>query len=176
MGRDKAGVDFSGIPLWRHQLRTLQNTGAGEILISGRKDACYGASGYSIVEDTIKNAGPLSGVAALLSAAAHPLVFILAIDMPYMTGPYIERLRGECSGGCGAVPRKAGFFEALAAFFPKKAEALANEALRGEDHSMQHFVRECAARNLVKIVEVSMEEEPLFRSLDTPSDLATLPS
>lgn len=176
MGRDKAGVEFSGLPMWRHQLLTLQEAGADEILISGRKDACYGAGGTPIIEDAIKNVGPLSGVAALLSAAAHPLVLILAIDIPYMTSVYIERLRHECSEGQGAVPEKAGFFEALAAFFPKKAETLANEALRGEDHSMQNFVRQCAARNLVKIIKVSGAEEPLFRSLNTPADLANLPS
>lgn len=176
MGRDKAGVEFSGIPLWQHQLRTLQQAGADEILISGRKDACYCAGGFPIIEDAIKNVGPISGVTALLSSAAHPLVLILAIDLPYMTSVYMEHLLACCSGGKGAVPEKAGFFEGLAAFFPKDAEAFATEALYGADHSMQGFVRECAARDLVKIVKVSAEEEPLFRNLNTPADLADLPS
>ncbi len=176
MGRDKAGVEFSGLPLWRHQLRTLQQTGADEILISGRKDACYGGAGFPIIGDVIKDVGPLSGVASLLSAAAHPLVLVLAIDVPYMTALYLERLRGECSAGRGIVPEKSGFYEALAAYFPKEAETLASAALRGEDHSMQHFVPECAARNLVEIIKVSVEEETLFRSLNTPADLANLPS
>jgi molybdopterin-guanine dinucleotide biosynthesis protein A len=175
MGRDKAGVEFSGEPLWRRQLRTLGETAADEILISGRKSACYADCSVTIVEDGAENAGPLAGIAALLSAAAHPLVLILAIDMPHMTGAYLRGLRELCTGQHGIVPEHADFFEGLAAFFPKSAAAIALRNLSADDHSIQHFVRECVANDLVKTLSVSADEIALFQSVNAPADLLNQP-
>jgi len=176
MGRDKAGVEFAGEPLWQRQLRTLRQTGADEILISGREDACYRDCGFPVIEDKVRDSGPLAGVAALLSASAHPHVLILAIDMPYLTSDYLAALWRQCSEGKGAIPEKSGFYEGLAAIFPKKAVAIAAGALRGDDHSMQGFVRECEAAGMVKIIKVGKDEEVLFRSLNSAADLAGTPS
>jgi len=175
MGRDKAGVDFSGSPLWLRQVQTLRKTGSDEILISGRKDACYGGCGLTVVEDEIQNSGPIAGIASLLAAATNPLVLMLAVDMPYMTATYLRGLLEQCSAGCGIVPEENGFFEGVAAIFPKSAGAVADQVLLGEDHSIQHFVRECVAKGLVKIISVSKDEAPLFKSLNTPSDLQDTP-
>jgi molybdopterin-guanine dinucleotide biosynthesis protein A len=123
------------------------------------------------VEDEVENAGPLAGVAALLSAAAHPLVLMLAIDMPRMTGAYLRGLRELCNGRRGIVPEQAGFFEGLAAIFPKAAVAVASKILSANDHSMQHFVRKCAMLDLVKTVKVCAHEAALFQSLNSPGDL-----
>ncbi|MEI8342756.1 MAG: molybdenum cofactor guanylyltransferase [Verrucomicrobiota bacterium] len=171
MGRDKAGVEFLGTPLWQHQLHTLQKTGANEILISGRKDACYGGSGVTVIEDEIKNTGPLAGIATMLEAATNPLVLMLAVDMPYMTDAFLLSLREQSSVTRGAVPELDGFFEGVAAIFPKSAGVIATRILQGNDHSIQHFVRECVANEQVKIVTVSNDETALFKSLNAPSDL-----
>ena len=172
MGRDKAGVDFHGEPLWRRQMRTLQSAGSDEILISGRPDACYWECGFRVITDELPGAGPLGGVASLLDAAANPLVMVLAIDMPFMTSPYLRCLLEKCSGNSGAVPRHRDFFEGLVAIYPKTARTLAREILRGDDRSMQHFVRECESAGLVETVDVGKDEEALFRSLNSAADLA----
>lgn len=171
MGRDKACLDYGGEPLWQHQLQILNALVPDEILISGRKEAECAASGHLIVEDHFKNAGPLAGIAALLARASHPLVLTLAVDMPWMTGAYFETLIGQCTPDCGAVPERAGFYEGLAAVFPKAALPLAEIALQASDHSVQRFVRECATRGFVRIVPVMENEKPLFKSLNSPSDL-----
>jgi molybdenum cofactor guanylyltransferase len=170
MGRDKAGVKFSGEMLWLHQLRILRETGADEILISGRKDACYANCGVGIIEDEIKNAGPLAGINSALSAASHPLALILAIDMPQMTGAYLRGLCEQCTGQSGVVPKRDGFYEGLAAIFPKSAGAVAAKILASDDYSIQHFVCECACLDLVKIVRVSDIDTALFQNLNSPSD------
>jgi molybdopterin-guanine dinucleotide biosynthesis protein A len=164
-------VNFQGSPLWQHQLQTLRNTGAAELLISGSRDACYGGCEFTIIEDEIKNAGPLAGIASLLAAAMNPLVMVLAVDMPYMTAAYLCRLREPCSGMQGAVPEADGFFEGIAAIYPKAAVTIAKQLLREEDHSIQHFVRECIAQDLIKVIRIADDEAGLFKSLNTPSDL-----
>lgn len=170
MRRDKAFIDFGGLPLWRHQLQTLAALKPDEILISGRNEAEYAASGCPVVADDFKNGGPLAGIAALLAHASHPLVLILAVDMPFMMDDYLEMLIQQCSRGCGAVPECDGFYEGLAAVFPKTALPLAEAALQKSDRSIQRFVRECAVRNLVRIIPVTEKAFSLFQSLNSPSD------
>lgn len=171
MGRDKARLDFDGLPLWRHQLQTLAALEPMEILISGRDVADYAESGHPVVTDDFKNAGPLAGIAALLARASHPLALVLAVDMPFMTGGYLATLVQQCAPGRGAVPERAGFCEGLAAVFPKTALPLAESALRGNDCSIQRFIRECAACNLVRMIPVPENQHSLFQNLNTPSDL-----
>ena len=172
MGRDKALVDFRGEPLWKRQLGTLRELTAGEILISGRPDASYANNGYRVLEDDIKEAGPLAGVSSLLRAAANPLLLVLAIDMPMMTAAYLGSLLHPCTPLCGAVPSRGGIFEPLAAVYPKAASAVAEESLSAGRFSMQQFVRECESRELVRIFPVSDEDASLFENLNTPTDLA----
>ena len=168
MGRDKAGMPVGEAPLWQHQLATLSRTGAGEILISGRAEGCYAGAGIRIVEDEIKDCGPLSGVAAVLEAAAHPLVLGLAIDLPLMTADYLRCLLGRAfETGAGVVPEQQGRFEGLAAIYPKAAKEPAAATLRGSDHSMQHFIAACIGQSLAAPMPVSAEEAPLFQNMNT---------
>lgn len=174
MRRDKAGLTFRGAPLWRRQLDTLRQAGAGEILISGRRGACYDTGDIPIIEDEIEDAGPLGGVSALLSAAAHPLVLVLAIDMPLMTAVYLRHLLAQTSGECGVVPEQFGRYEGLAAIYPKTAKEIATEALGGRDHSMQHFVTACMARKLVAPVQITEAEISFFQNINTPEEHAKI--
>ena len=171
MGQDKACIDFRGTPLWRHQLQTLVALEPDEILISGRPGADYASCGYPDVEDQFKNSGPLAGLAALVARAGHPFVLMLAVDMPFITPAYLDSLLKRCKGSCGAVPENSGFYEGLAAVFPKSALPLAEATLNNRDHSLQRFVRECMTGNLVRIIPVPEEAQPLFKSLNVPSDL-----
>ncbi|MGB8352306.1 MAG: molybdenum cofactor guanylyltransferase [Chthoniobacteraceae bacterium] len=168
MGRDKAGVEFGGIPLWQHQVEILRQTGADEILISGRDDACYAGSGFPIIGDEIKGNGPLSGVHALLGVAAHPMVLMLAVDMPAMMGGYLRGLVARAfEEGYGMVPVRDGFYEGLAAVYPRASREIAAGLLEGDDYSMQGYVAGCVGRGLVVPVEINEDEMRLFQNMNT---------
>jgi hypothetical protein len=84
MGFDKATLMIDGKPLWQRQLATLRATQPGELLISGRPDGPYSGEGVPIIVDDVPDAGPLGGLATLLRIAKHPLILVLAIDLPDM--------------------------------------------------------------------------------------------
>jgi len=171
MGRDKACVEFAGVPLWRLQLATLAALAPMETLISGRPAAMYSASGCEIVEDEIREAGPLAGVAALLARARAPLLLVLAVDMPHMTSACLEGVLKRCTSEVGTVPKCGGFYEPLAAVFPKAALPLAQAVLSSGAPSMQQFVRDCIAARLVKENLVAEPDAFLFKSVNEPADL-----
>ena len=171
MGRDKASIILSGLPLWQRQIKVLNALCPNEILISGRLDGPYSESGFEIVADTIGEAGPLAGVAALLARATHPLLLVLAVDMPFMTTAYLSTILKACGERIGVVAQHDGLYEPLAAAFPKAALPLAEAALSNGDHSLQRFVRDCFAAGLLEVYQIAVADLPLFRSVNSPTDL-----
>jgi molybdopterin-guanine dinucleotide biosynthesis protein A len=177
MGRDKAGVIVDGVALWQRQVETLRRLAPGELFISGREDGPYAGAGVEIVPDITPGRGPLSGLEAALRRSAQEFVLVLAIDLPAMTSEFLSLLvssvaSGE-SGESGVVPRLDGWFEPLAAVYPKRGLPLVQECLRGEDLSMQAFVGRAIAGGFVRAKEVSPADTALFRNVNAPADLGT---
>jgi molybdenum cofactor guanylyltransferase len=176
MGRDKAGVLVDGQSLWQRQLSTLRDLHPAELLISGKPDGPYGAAGIEIIPDLTPDRGPLSGLEAALQCASHPLVLVLAIDLPSMTTAFLSSLTSRVSKGDetahGCVPCLDGWFEPLAAIYPRRSLSLVQECLRGDDFSMQSFVRRAVALDLVRSLHVTSQDAHHFRNLNTPADLS----
>lgn len=166
MGQDKAGLVIDGAPLWQRQLATLQSTGASEILISGRADGPYAGSGFRIVEDAVPGLGPLSGIVAAMEPARHPLILVLAIDLPRMTGAYLQSLLPKAP----AVPRRGDRFEPLAAIYSKRCLEVFQRRLIERHLSMQGAIHELVERGDVSIHNVAAAEDPLFANINTPED------
>jgi molybdopterin-guanine dinucleotide biosynthesis protein A len=171
MGRDKAGVEFQGVPLWRHQLGILREAGADEIVISGRRDADYAGCGLPVVEDKVRNSGPLGGVHAVMESSTYPLILVLAIDMPFMSAAFLRGLVDRCEAAKGIVPEDAGGYEGLAAVYPVTTKGIAARLLDGYDHSMQRFVSECLAQKQVVSLKIEAADEIFFQNINTPAEL-----
>ena len=170
MGRDKAALLIDGEPLWKRQLETLRATGAVERLISGRSDGPYASAGVPVIEDLTPGAGPLAALEAALAKASTPFVVVLGIDMPAMRPDFLSALmRRECS----VIPvAEDGWFEPLAAVYARDLAPLVTQCLRGEDRSMQHFIRTALDAGLAITHPISPAERALFQNLNSPEDLA----
>ena len=172
MGRDKAGVLIHGQPLWQRQLTTLRAVHPHELFISGKPDGPYAGAGVEILADNFPGLGPLAGLEAALRRARHPLVLVLAIDLPAMTSDFLSSLvRQAAASGTGCVPREDRWFEPLAAVYPRTCLPLAESCLRGADHSMQRFVRLALEGGLVGSRDLHSSERALFKNLNQPGDL-----
>jgi molybdopterin-guanine dinucleotide biosynthesis protein A len=172
MGRDKAGVDVCGEPLWQRQLKTLQATGPVELLISGRTDGPYAASGYRIIVDEDGACGPLAGLAATLRAAEHEMVMLLAIDLPLITPAFLRDLLESASFvKMGIVTGHGKRFEPLAAIYTRACLPLVCECLEGSDHSMQRFIRLAKSGSQLYTRDLTEQELAMFRNVNTPDDL-----
>lgn len=175
MGRDKAEILLpDGRPLWRRQLEdVLRPLGPAEIFFSGPARAGLPAD-VRVLPDETPGLGPLSGFAAALGAANTPLVIVLAVDLPIMTAAFFrERLLPACApeGGVGAVGVGAdGFFEPLAAVYPRSAHGWAAERLRGADRSLQGFVRAAIAAGRVVPVALMAADAGRFANWNRPGD------
>lgn len=172
MGRDKAGVELDGQVLWQRQLATLAALHPHELFISGRPDGPYAGGDIEVIQDLHPGRGPLSGLEAACWRMRTPLLCVLAIDLPWMTSGFLDRLvKIAMQDGRGVVPQNGEYFEPLAAVYPRAMLDLIGERLRETDHSIQGLIRRAVELDLVIPLAIGDEDRSLFRNVNTPADL-----
>jgi len=170
MGRDKCLLELDGAPLWRRQYELLRAVST-EVMIVAPARPAWCPENVRWIADEVIGCGPLGGLSAALSAAAHSRVVALAVDLPQMSEAYLRRLLTLSLDTCGAVPLVDGLFQPLSAVYPKSAVSIVQEHLHREsDKSLQRLVRGLVARGAMRSVPVAGADRPCFRNLNTPAD------
>ncbi|MFI5357417.1 MAG: molybdenum cofactor guanylyltransferase [Opitutales bacterium] len=172
MGREKALLETGGGPLWQRQRDLLAQLGAAEIFLSVRPEQAWARSapGFTArLHDVLPDCGPIGGLTAALERAAHPHVVVLAVDLPRMTAAWLETLLAGRTEDCGAVGRRDGFFEPLAALYPKALMPLAWEALARGDYALQPLLAAGVAQGFLRVQEIDAATAPQFENWNEPS-------
>jgi molybdopterin-guanine dinucleotide biosynthesis protein A len=172
MGRDKAFLEIRGQTLLTRQIQLARETGAAEILLSGRADTDYSGFGHRVLHDKLFDAGPLAGIERALDAAKSPLLLVLAVDLPEMSAEFLQRLSAGCSETCGAIPKLAGHIEPLAAFYPKTTQSLALAGLERKSFAVKDFAGQCVKANLARFVYFDINESRRFANWNSHADVA----
>ncbi|MBI5770224.1 MAG: molybdenum cofactor guanylyltransferase [Verrucomicrobia bacterium] len=172
MGRDKAMLELDGAPLWQRQRDMLVRAGAAEVLLSARPEQTWTRAAAphfaAMVHDSQPNSGPLAGITAGLERASQAHLAVLAIDLPQMTAAWFTALRATCRPGVGAVGRRDGFFEPLAAIYPRELMPLAWAALARGELSLQKLSGTAVANGVMQVCEITASEVPLFENWNEP--------
>ncbi len=173
MGRDKALLEIAGTPLWQRQRDVLQAAGAADVWLSARPDQTWAhqATGFaSRLDDSVLEGGPLAGISAALEVTGHAHLAVLAIDLPAMEAAWFAELAKECRAGLGVVGRRDGFFEPLAAIYPRELTALAREAMGRGEFSVQRWVAAGVDQGLLRVREIDAAVAPLFANWNREAD------
>jgi molybdopterin-guanine dinucleotide biosynthesis protein A len=102
-GVDKRELVVEGRTIFARQREVLAPRVA-EILVSSPREV----PGHRTVADAVPGAGPLAGIAAGLAAVATPWLFVVAGDMPYVSGALIELVLAHAGDGVDAVGIRIG--------------------------------------------------------------------
>jgi len=92
MGEDKALLDFGGQPLIQQVLKRLDSL-APETIITTNHPEGYRFLGLPLISDIIPERGALGGLYTALSTASHPLVAVVACDMPFASSKIFATCR-----------------------------------------------------------------------------------
>lgn len=170
MGRDKALLPLpDGRALWERQCDVLRALEPAEWFVSGSWREGFPAD-LPWLADAVPGCGPLGGIAAALETMCSPRLVVLAVDLPAMTTAFLHTLLQERSEG--VVPRRAdGFFEPLAAVYPKSAAPAAAECLHRGALALQPFVRALITDGSATARLVTEAETTLFANWNHPDDL-----
>ena len=89
MGEDKALKPFLGRPLIQRVMERLSPV-ADELIVTTNRPADYAFLGVRLVPDLKPGRGALRGLYTAIASATHPLVAVVACDMPFASAGLIE--------------------------------------------------------------------------------------
>jgi molybdenum cofactor guanylyltransferase len=171
MGRDKAWVEFGGVPLIQLAVEKVRALVVNEIFISGRAGEDYAALKHPVLFDLEPGVGPMGGIERGLHACTSPLLLVLAVDVPRLTTAFLQKLTARCDRLTGLVPEVNGELEPLVAIYPKRCHAFALEALAGARRAARDFADACARERAVRVYSVSLAAAHCFANWNTPADV-----
>jgi molybdopterin-guanine dinucleotide biosynthesis protein A len=133
MGRDKALLDFGGVPLILHTARLLEPL-VSEVTVVGSPDRYAPLGLHAIADESNRqaqggrdtpNRGPLAGIAAALAATHSIWNLVVACDLPYLSAEWLDWLlsRALRSRAEAVVPQTKQGMEPLAAVYRRECAA-----------------------------------------------------
>jgi molybdenum cofactor guanylyltransferase len=171
MGRDKATLVWRGRPLWEWQIEKLRALRPDKIFLSARAEVDWRPADVELIVDVPPSRGPLSGLAAALLSIETDHLLALAVDMPLMTIEHLRLRRSFATEGTGVMPTIDEKAEPLCAIYPKETQAVFQEALRGDNFSLQPIVKTLVALNILREMPISGPEREFYKSVNEPADL-----
>jgi molybdopterin-guanine dinucleotide biosynthesis protein A len=89
MGEDKARKPFLGQPLIQRVIERISPI-ADEILVTTNRPADFAFLNLRLFPDLKPGRGPLGGLYTAIASASHPLVAVVACDMPFASTSLLE--------------------------------------------------------------------------------------
>ncbi|MFC5770909.1 molybdenum cofactor guanylyltransferase MobA [Thauera sinica] len=170
-GVDKGLMTFDGRPLAAHVLARLAPQ-VDELLVNANRNlSAWQAFGYPVFADDIPGyIGPLAGLHAALSRAAHPLVVTVPCDAPFLPGDLVLRLlsawQGAGAGADVAVAKTAGRLHPVFCLCRREHVAHLDAYLAAGGRRVERWSEG------LRVVEVGFDDQPAaFLNLNTPDEL-----
>lgn len=168
MGTDKALLELDGQTLLERAIE-LCKPFSSELLISSNHQA-HTTFGYPVIEDEIKDCGPIGGIYSCLKHSSNDWNLVLSVDTPFIQIDFIEFLKEETHNFEVVVPVHEGKKEPLIAFYHKSA--LPKIRTRIEDGNYKlHFLLQQLNTNFVESGEWLEKYPKLFQNLNSPEDI-----
>lgn len=174
MGRDKAVLRLGGRTLVDRAVAVLADCCDPVLIASGDGRRLTGP-GVEQVADRPPGAGPLAGILAGLERSPHPLVAVVAVDMPYASAGVLELLAAQWRGEPAVVPAVAGRLEPLHAVWHRDAAPLLRRRLAAGRRSATAAAVALGARVVDASVWAAVDPAAAFaRNVNLPEDLRGL--
>lgn len=172
LGQDKALVEVGGEPLLARVVGRLAQVCA-EVLVVGRTAGPPLPAPAKFVLDLIPGQAALGGLYTALSAAACPLVIVVACDMPFVDPTLLRFLLGLMGDGVDAVvPLVRGEPQPLHAVYSRACAEVAAAQIMMGDLKMARLLDRLRVRYVAEAELRAVDPElRSFFNINTPADL-----
>ena len=171
MGTDKSFVPFHGRPMIEVVRERVAGLGEELIVVTNNPEP-YAYLELPLYGDLFPERGPLAGIHAALSAAAHPHVLVVACDMPRLSRPLLQYLLSLRETADVVVPRWGRFPEPLHAVYSKQCLPVIASYLQAEKLKITGFFADVQVRFVDREEIARFDPEGLsFTNVNTPEDL-----
>ncbi len=171
MGRDKALLEFGGVPLLVRTARLLEPRVAAVTVIGPAER--YAALGLRVVPDDHPGLGPLGGLATALRISRSEWNLVVGCDLPYLTGMWLDWLiaRAVDSLADAVVPESARGLEPLCAMYRGRCAGVLADALARDVRKLTDAVAALAMEKIPAAQWKAFDSSgALFRNMNTSAD------
>jgi molybdopterin-guanine dinucleotide biosynthesis protein A len=176
MGRDKGLVEFLGKPLITRVMGRLAPL-ADEVIVTTNAPESYRFLGVPLYADLKPGRGALGGLHTALACATHPLVAVVACDMPFASAGLLTFARDLLleSDDDVAIPESVdGWFEPLHAVYRREVclPAIA-QAIDADQWKLISWFPQVKVRRITSAEVVRLDPSGMaFSNVNTPEELA----
>ena len=164
MGKDKYALLYNNLPLYKPALNTLQQF-CNEIIISCNV-AFPEFADFTVVEDDVKEIGPMGGIYSCLKRSSTRYNIVLACDMPLVNGELMTRLLDTTATYDAIVPLVNGWPEPLYAIYNVSIIPMLETFIRAGRYSLKQILKESD----VYYVHADTDVQEL-KNVNTPAEL-----
>ena len=170
-GRDKSTLPVGDRRILDLQLAALRGHAARIVIVGGPPRG--GEDGVEVIADRLPGVGALGGLYTALVSATAERTLVLACDMPFVTGAFLEYLARCSIGYDAAVPRDCRGLHPLCAVYARSVAPLIRRSI---DEGVRK-VRAAIDPLRIHVIEGAALEafDPagrLLENVNTPDDYA----
>lgn len=174
MGSEKALLELEGKRLLDVVIERLSEA-ADPVLLATGSPGRLGPLGLREVPDELPHAGPLAGIVAGLAASPHPMLAVVAVDMPFVSPEVLTLLGRLWDGQDAVVPVTDDGVQPLHAVYATSALPILRSGLAGGVRSVREALRELRVREVRKSEWDAADPSGRFAAnVNTLGDLASL--
>lgn len=157
MGRDKALVEWNGVPLIERMVSKLSCLNFSSIAIAGSRHDLENFA--AVVPDQFSARGPLGGMQSALSASNEKLSLIIAVDLPLVPMGFLAWMmeRAERTEALVTLPHVESRPQPLCAVYHQAMLPYIQQALSAGDGKVTRCIETAAADSGMKIDGFSIE-------------------
>jgi molybdopterin-guanine dinucleotide biosynthesis protein A len=164
MGKDKYALLYNDLPLYKPALNTLQQF-CDTIIISCNV-AFPEFADFTVVEDDVKEIGPMGGIYSCLKKSNSTYNMVLACDMPLVNGGLMTQLLNTTKDYDAIVPLLDGRAEPLYAIYNVSILPTLEALIRAGRYSLKQMLSGLE----VWYVDVDTNVSEL-KNVNTPAEL-----
>lgn len=169
MGTDKGFILLNETPFVQYSIEALKPLVSEIIIVSD--DASYDVFGLRRITDSIKNAGPVSGICSGLEASSTAYNIILSCDIPFINSEIIQRLIEAIDETSEIIQIESeGKTMPLIALYRKQVKEPFHKLLQQNERRLRVAVNTCNVKNIV----LTKENAHFTTNVNTQNDLKRL--
>ena len=163
MGTSKAFLPINGKPAVENTVNLL-NPYFDEILISANDQKAFNYLDKPVIEDVIKEQGPLAGIYSALQHSKNEKNFVIACDIPEINMDFVEIMLDFSKDFDIVIPLNNDKFEPLFAVYSKQVIPVIEQLLQTESRKMINLLPMCRT----KVIQTKLDS--WYKNLNAKCD------
>jgi molybdopterin-guanine dinucleotide biosynthesis protein A len=145
-----------------------------DVLIVTNQPPRYESYDTTVVSDIVPGAGSLGGLLTALVHAKADRCFVVACDMPFLTGAVVRKMLGVCEGYDVVVPVLKGEMQPLHAVYSKRCIGPIQDMIAQGEFRIYDFYPKVATLRLEETVWQAVDpEHRSFANINTQEELVS---